>query len=171
MSAAPESKADSLETVLRLYGLAVEMADRLSARRAGANSFFLALQTGLAALLGAYAARGNEPPFAPDRFVLTLAVLAGLVLALAWFLLLRSYRKLNSAKFAVINAIEQGHFQTRPFTEEWAVLKRTDDVFKGWRQRFKLRDRYTELGVVERFVPLAFVAFYILLGVHFAGYL
>ena len=38
--------------VLELYQLAVEMADRLSARRVLADTFFLTLNTGLAALLG-----------------------------------------------------------------------------------------------------------------------
>jgi hypothetical protein len=38
--------------VLELYQLAVEMADRVSARRGLANTFFLTVNTGLAALLG-----------------------------------------------------------------------------------------------------------------------
>lgn len=37
---------------LDLYKLAVEMADRTSARRAGANSFFLTLHAALAAFVG-----------------------------------------------------------------------------------------------------------------------
>ena len=42
----------SNSTQLELYKLAVEMADRVSARRALANTFFLTVNTGLAALLG-----------------------------------------------------------------------------------------------------------------------
>jgi hypothetical protein len=37
---------------IELYKLAVEFADRISARRALANTFFLTVNTGLAALLG-----------------------------------------------------------------------------------------------------------------------
>lgn len=158
---------DSTDVVMQLYALAVEMADRVSARRAGANSFFLALQTGLAALLATFAVRNpadKEP--VPDTFVLLLAVVAGFVLALAWWLLLGSYRKLNAAKFIVINAIEKEHFGVRPFTDEWTVLRRTDTVTR-WQDRLThARDRYAELGVVEQFVPLLFAVLYLVLAYH-----
>src|SRR5688500_2291359 len=78
---------------VELYKLAVEMADRISARRALANTFFLTVNTGLAALLG-----GKELRW--------YVAVAGLVFTLTWWWLLQSYRKLNSAKFQVINAIE-----------------------------------------------------------------
>jgi hypothetical protein len=78
---------------LDLYKLAVEMADRISGRRALANTFFLTVNTGLAALLG-----GNNLRW--------YVAAAGIVFALAWWWLLQSYRKLNWAKFEVINAIE-----------------------------------------------------------------
>jgi hypothetical protein len=163
---APEAR-ESNETVLRLYSLAVEMADRSSARRAGANTFFLALQTGLAALLGTYAVRTGRAGEQTDRFVLALAVLAGLILALAWLFLLRSYRKLNAAKFTVINEMERMYFKVRPFTDEWALLRQDHLVPKNWRERVsRRRDRYAELGVVERVVPLAFVVLYVALGAH-----
>jgi hypothetical protein len=42
--------SDDTGTILELYKTAVEMADRTSARRAGANSFFLTLNTALAAI-------------------------------------------------------------------------------------------------------------------------
>ena len=48
--------------VLELYQLAVEMADRVSARRGLANTFFLTLNTGLAALLGEAICAGTSPP-------------------------------------------------------------------------------------------------------------
>lgn len=138
------------------------MADRVSARRATANSFFLALQTGLAAALGAFALRvdpvGRERE--PDTFVLVLAAAAGLILAGAWFLLLRSYRKLNAAKFAVINKIEEEHFAVRPYVDEWSLLKREDPVKRRW------RDRYTELGFIEQAVPGAFAVLYTVLAVY-----
>lgn len=151
------------ETALRIYTLAVEMADRVSARRAGANSFFLALQTALAAALGAFAvrpdARQTQPE--PDRFVLVLAVVTGIILATAWFLL-RSYRKLNRAKFEVIGKIEDSYFKVKPFSQEWQLLKAQDPVKRRW------RDRYTELGFIEQAVPIAFVVLYLALAVHLA---
>jgi hypothetical protein len=124
---------------LELYKLAVEMADRVSARRATANTFFLTVNTGLAALLG-----GKELRW--------YVAVAGILFALTWFLLLRSYRRLNAAKFDVILAIEQG-FSIRPYTDEWQILKPKTPGDKR-------RRKYLELGQVERIVPLVFIAIY-----------
>ena len=61
------------------YKLAVEMADRLSARRMQANSFFLAVNAGL---------------------------LTVLVLCYGWWRIVRSHRPLSSGKHAVILELE-----------------------------------------------------------------
>lgn len=120
---------------LELYKLAVEMADRISARRAVANTFLLAVQSGLVSLLGTHA-------FDPQAIAG-----GGLVLALAWWVLLRSYRDLNRAKFKVICDMEK-RLPVQLFDQEWQYLKR--DPVKTW------RGRYAELGTVERVVPLIF---------------
>lgn len=139
-----------------MYRLAVEMADRVSARRATANSFFLTIHAGLAAFVGVVSPP-RESVMGPDRFGLTLTAVVGLVLAGSWWLLLRSYRDLNSAKFKVITEVEQ-QFDVRPFAREWEFLK-TDPV-KRW------RPRYAELGFVERVVPLVFAGVYIVLALR-----
>jgi hypothetical protein len=159
------SAGEAPESILRLYAIAVEMADRVSARRATANTFFLALQTGLAAALGAFAIRGGAGggQQARDTFVLVLAATAGLILAAAWFLLLRSYRKLNAAKFSVINEIENAYFDVRPFVDEWTLLKQEDRVKRRW------RDRYTELSFIEQAVPGAFAVLYLILAIYLAA--
>jgi hypothetical protein len=158
------TERENTDTALRLYALAVEMADRVSARRATANSFFLTLQTGLAAALGLFAVRtdAQRADTRPDSFVLILAVVAGMILATAWWLLLRSYRRLNAAKFQVISRIEETYFSVRPFVDEWNLLKRDDPIKR------KRRDRYTELGLVEQAVPLAFAILYVVLAIHLA---
>lgn len=119
---------------LEIYKLAVEMADRISARRAAASSFFLTTQSALIALVGATSL--DDWAFA----------LPGLLLALTWWLLLRSYRLLNSAKFQVIQGMES-QLPASPFQAEWDLL---DPADKKW------RERYFELGLIERVVPLAF---------------
>jgi hypothetical protein len=164
MSDDQPSQSESSESVFQIYALAVEMADRVSARRASANSFFLALQTGLAAALGLFAVRANAHgrEVEPDKVVLILAAVAGVILAVAWWLLLRSYRKLNRAKFAVINRIEEAYFEVQPFLEEWVLLKQEDPVKRKW------RDRYTELGFIEQAVPIAFVGLYVVLAIYLA---
>ena len=73
-----------------------------------------------------------------------------------WWLQLRSYRDLNRAKFAVIIEVEK-QLPVRVFTDEWQSLK--TDPIKTWRQR------YAELGTVERVVPWVFAALYVTLFV------
>lgn len=162
MNEEPPTLPQVPEHALKLYTLAVEMADRVSARRATANSFFLTIQTGLAAALAAFTVRVGSDGAAPepDRFVLALAAVAGLILALAWWLLLRSYRKLNGAKFQVINKIEEQYFQIRPFLDEWAFLKAEDPARRRW------RDRYAELGFIEQAVPACFGVLYLILALY-----
>jgi hypothetical protein len=111
------------------------MADRVSARRATANGFFLTVQTTLLALM---AVKGLDRDW---------VAAGGLVLACAWWLLLRSYRDLSRAKWAVIQAMETG-LPLQPFTDEWVPL--SQDPVKWW------RPRYAEQGFVERLVPTVF---------------
>ncbi|WP_457784557.1 RipA family octameric membrane protein, partial [Streptomyces albidoflavus] len=82
--------------------------------------------------------------------------LAGITLSAAWWMQLRSYRDLNTAKFQVINKLEE-HLPARIFADEWEALKR--DPIPGWRKR------YAELGTSERIVPLVFVGAHLILFV------
>lgn len=77
-------------TELELYRLAVEMADRISARRTAANTYFLTIHTLLFGAIGF--SRLGRPDAPPMLWVLPAA---GLVLCLIWWMLLRSYRDLN----------------------------------------------------------------------------
>jgi hypothetical protein len=133
---------------VELYKLAVEMADRISARRGLANSFFLTVNTGLAALLG-----GEELRW--------YVAAAGIVLCVTWWALLKSYRDLNSAKFDVILAMEEA-LPARVFRDEWTSLKR--DPVKFAMRRDAVRSwagQYRELGWIERMVPWVFAIIYV----------
>lgn len=118
------------------YKLAVEMADRVSARRATANSFFVTVQSALVTAFG-FSKYGRWP----------LAV-AGIVVVAVWWLSLRSYRMLNGAKFDVINKMEE-RLPVAPYRDEWALLDRKDGP---------LHQRYAALSFVEQTVPVAFMA-------------
>src|SRR5215217_2669349 len=87
---------ETTEQYLELYKLAVEMADRISARRATANAFFLTINTTLLAFVSSGSLR-----------VLWLVALAGIALSGTWWILLKSYRDLNVAKFGVILKMEK----------------------------------------------------------------
>jgi hypothetical protein len=130
-----ETRFELPDGYLEIYKLAVEMTDRVSARRAVASSFFLTAQSALVVLVGATST--DDWAFA----------LPGLVLAANWWLLLRSYRILNTAKFRVIQQMEE-RLPAAPFRDEWLELK--PERGKSW------RGRYFELGLLERIVPAVF---------------
>jgi hypothetical protein len=158
-------------TFVDVYKTAVEMADRTSARRAVANSYFLTINTALAAVVGIVSAARRVGPSGPpsfDRFGLAVTSLAGIVLACVWWLLLRYYRRLNAAKFQVINGMEE-QLPARPYTDEWAILHQAavsgaaeGAVTRWWRRKVQHR----EATVVEQVVPFVFMAIYVALGIR-----
>ncbi len=164
---------DATATLLELYKTAVQMADNVSARRAGANSFFLTLNTALAAVVGIVSAarkpppHGNLPTF--DAFGIVLTAIAGIVLALTWQALLRYYRRLNRAKWDVINTLEK-RLPAQPFTDEWAILHPAPSPGKTlpsqWTRWWRREVQHREATVVEQVVPLVFVAIYLALAVR-----
>ncbi|MFJ5869516.1 hypothetical protein ACIQEY_34590 [Streptomyces parvus] len=138
---------------LELYKLAVEMADRVSARRGAANAFFLSVQSAFVGLAALAFQQLAASPWWGSAGVL----LAGLALTVAWWMQLRSYRDLNTAKFKVINTMEE-NLPSKIFAAEWEELKR--DPIPVWRKR------YAELGTSERIIPAVFAVAHLLL---FAG--
>lgn len=172
--------ARDTSTLLELYKIAVEMADRVSARRAGANSFFLSLNTVLATVVGVVSSARKAPPYgnvpAFDAFGLIVTVVAGVVLALVWRSLLKYYRRLNAAKFDVINNLEE-LLPAKPFTAEWAILhpdesldedsaeiqsNRVWERLRAWRRQ----SRHREATVIEQVVPIVFMLIYVVLGLR-----
>ena len=140
--------------VMEIYKLTVEMADRMSARRAVANAFFLTVNTTLVAVVGLRSETDGSA-------LLPISVcIAGIAVAACWWFLLRNYRKLNEAKFAVINQIEADHLPVKPFLDEWAVLSDGDPA-PGRLKKVKAGLR--QLGNVERVVPVVFGLLYVVL--------
>lgn len=137
MAAPPDGYID-------IYKLAVEMADRISARRAVASSFFLTVLSTLVALIGV---------LKTDEWALAAP---GLLLAIAWLALLTSYRRLNRAKFTVIQRMED-RLPASPYKDEWEILKNSSTPVT-------LTERYFELGLIEQSVPIVF-------GIVFLGIL
>lgn len=159
----PTIDADDQQARLEIYKLIVEMADRMTARRAGANSFFLAVNAALATLVGLFGSSkdGDVTRFAAWGVIAGAA--AGVVLAISWWMLLRYYRRLNGAKFDVINNIET-RLPEQPYTQEWTILHPTEAAPPA-----KTKGRgyhHREATVIEQFVPWVFVGVYLVLGVQ-----
>lgn len=144
---------------LEIYKLAAEMADRVSVRRMTANSFFLAVNSALFVLEGFAIDKLPEN----KRVVIFFMATVGIVLSLTWFFALKSYRKLNGAKYGVILDMEKTMRQ-KIFGDEWEKLKRVDSSEpKSLRDKWiKYKDRYTDLTNIESAVPVLFGIAYLL---------
>jgi hypothetical protein len=134
-------------TVLEQYKLYVEMADRISARRGLANTFFLTLNSAVFTLFGVL--WKDKPPTLDDAVVVLLAVVAGGQCAV-WWLLVRSYRLLARAKWDVVRLMEE-HLPVSPYAAEWQGL--------GEGKSWKL---YVPLSHAESWVPHLFGAVYLI---------
>lgn len=144
-----EPKTDLPAHYFELYNLAVEMADRISARRGLTSTFFVTVNTALMTLLGSHS------------FGWYVSV-AGIVLSIVWWALLKSYRDLNTAKYYVIHAMEE-RLPVKIYKDEWTTLKREPVKFALKRSTMESWvAQYRELGAVERIVPWVFVALYII---------
>lgn len=134
-------KADRAER-LELYKLMVEMADRVSQRRQVANSFYLSINT---LLVGGSAYLGTTT--ASTRTTLLIS-LAGVMVCIYWVKAIESYKTLNTAKFSIINEIENS-LVIKPFTDEWAKLDPDGDG-----------KRHKPFHETEKFVPRVFMGMY-----------
>lgn len=128
--------------LLPQYQLCVEMADRISARRATINSYFLTLNTGIFTVFGFLLQ--NEKLRIPFM-IFTLLV------CLSWWWTLRSYRLLNQAKFRVIGEMES-RLLSAPYKCEWHYLGEGKD--------WKL---YMSLSTLESLIPAGFAVLYLVM--------
>ncbi|MFJ4479455.1 RipA family octameric membrane protein [Streptomyces xanthochromogenes] len=134
------------QVILEQYKLCVEMADRVSARRNLANTFFLSVNSAVVATIAV--GRGLSTV---SLWVLAAGLAILVAQCAAWWLMVRSYRQLNAAKYKVIAMFEK-RLPTFAYSRaEWAMLGEGRD----WR-------RYLPLTHVEQWVPAIFSAAYLL---------
>jgi hypothetical protein len=132
--------------ILEQYKLYVEMADRISARRALANTFFLTLNTAILTAIGVF---WNKQPSGSD-WALLVPLIVLVAQCVTWYWLIRSYRQLNAGKYTVIAALERRLPATPYYGGEWLALGEGKD-----------RARYWPLTHVEQGIPMLFAAAYL----------
>lgn len=141
-----ESYGDSFKADLfEQYKLYVESAERISERRVAANNYLLTVNAFLVTLYGLVAASRFS------TFWTILVPVAGFLVALTWHRIITSYRDLNAVKFKVIHELEQ-HMPAALFDYEW---------HRAEEGRGKA---YPPLSHLERWVPIIFMALYVLLA-------
>ena len=139
--------------LLEIYKLHAELADRVSQRREGANRLFVSLLTGTLIFLVALLRYGAETM--PVGAILTAVSIFGIFLSAAWYIIIRSYRQLNSGKFAALHELEE-KLAYPFFKREWELL-----------EEGKSRSRYWKLTVVETILPVIFTLLYLALIIIF----
>ena len=115
------------------------MADRISSRRATANSYFLSVNSAILAFVSYLSSRDT------DQYLWLLSI-AGIALSVLWEALITSYRNLNTAKFLVIHKIEK-RLPISPYDAEWDAMGRG-----------KQPNLYRPISHIERGVPFIFIA-------------
>lgn len=146
---------DEKQELLEIYKLHAELADRVSQRREGANRIFVSLLTGTLIFLAAFLRYGGETM--PIDAILTTISIFGIFLSAAWYIIIRSYRQLNSGKFAALHELEE-KLAYPFFKREWELL--------GMVEEPKARC-YWRLTVVETLLPGIFAIFFTLIIILF----
>jgi hypothetical protein len=135
------------ESKFAMFELYLATAEKVSDRRAQANSWMLSVNSAIVAFYG-YLQSDKMAISAGQRAVWLWAIpAAGVIVCLAWAALLASYRKLTYAKFAVLAELE-ANLPVSPFTRE--------------RQIYKNEGRRSS-SQIEILIPVCFVLLYIII--------
>jgi hypothetical protein len=135
------------EDLFEQYKMYVEMADRISERRAAANNFFLTANTLLISIFGVVV--GKDALLKNSTGIwFPLFALSGLAFSITWFYIVKSYRQLNSGKFKVIHEIEK-HLPLALYKGEWEALGEGLDP-----------NLYRPLTHIENYAPMTFELIY-----------
>jgi len=137
-----------LSILFEQYKLFVDSSEKLVARRQTVNTLFLSI---IALLISAAGFMVKDIPQQGVAFAGVLALgLAGILMCVTWRTLVRSYRQLNTGKFAVIHALEQ-HLPAALFIAEWYALGEGRD-----------KKKYTPFTKSEVVIPVVFAVLYLL---------
>lgn len=137
------------EILLEQYKAFVKTTDKVSSLRSTTNNFFIVINT---ALLAFFPVIFDKTSGIQEEGVFIIIVgVVGLVLNAIWFLTIKTYKTLNSAKFKAIKEMED-QLPAQPFEREWERLKS-----RKWTKK------YLTLTGIEIFLPLVMVLPYIAL--------
>lgn len=131
------------QELLEIYKLHADLADRVSQRREGANRLYVTLLVGLVLFAAAMLRFGTDG--IPVDTVLFWTGVLGAILAISWYIVIRSYRQLNTGKFNALQDLEQ-RLEYPFFTKEWELLGEGKKPTRYWR-----------LTVVETALPCIFL--------------
>jgi len=128
--------------LLEIYRLHADLADKVSQRREGANRLYVSLLVGLGVFVAASLRFGDGDVY--EKPILIFSGVVGALLSVSWFVVIRSYRQLNSGKFKALHELEE-KLAYPFFKREWELLDEGKNL-----------SRYWKLTNVETGLPLIF---------------
>ncbi len=141
---ADDSDDGSFEArLLEQYKAYVQSADNASARRVASGRYLLTIN---AALVAAY---GFQAALSERAMLAVFVALAGIMLSLLSYSIIKSFRDLNTVKFKIIHELEE-RLPAAPYTYEWQLLEEG----RG--------KAYWPTTHVERWMPFVFLALHVL---------
>lgn len=136
----------SKKVFFELYRMYVDGMEKVSDRRLLANNFFLSVNTALISLSGILL--NLKSPIVNLTFILLISSV-GILICLIWWVIVYSYKQLNTGKFIIIHEMEK-KLPFRLYYNEWKALGEGKDLHK-----------YLPFSHVEIFIPLVFVILYV----------
>lgn len=136
------------EILFEQYKLYVEGMEKVSDRRMVANNYFLTINTAIISLTGLLF---NLKSTFINLCYTQIVGFIGIVICIIWFLIVLSYKQLNTGKFKIIHEIEK-NLPIQLYSSEWKVLGEGKSIKK-----------YMPFSHIEAWIPFAFVVIYIML--------
>ncbi len=135
------------EHLLEQYKLYVDSAQRVSEKRISTGNYLLTVSSSLMTVFGIASTQRVGGGW------LIIIPIAGLLVSLTWYSLIRSYKNLNTAKFKAIHEIEN-YLPVALFRYEWHSC----ELGQG--------KTYKPITHLERWIPLIFAGVYLVLSVY-----
>ena len=143
-----EFSADYIDKMFEQYRIFLQMIGGLERRREMVNRFFLSINIGLLAVIGLSTQLESTVLMPYEMWKLSMPVV-GITFAAIWLGNLRSYKKLSSVKWDIVQKIEE-RLPLKIHKVEWDILQAT---------------KYRQLTSGEQIIPICFVAVYLIIGI------
>lgn len=130
---------ETMQALLAQWSVCVSQANEISGKRLSTNNIYITVNAALVALMSFTSSWQN-----------CLIAVLGIFVSVLWMNSIRSYRRLNAAKYNVILELEK-HLPAAPMETEWNILQRDK--------------RYHRLTSTEHILPIIFLLLFALMPV------
>ena len=141
--------------LLEQWKTATQLASNISSQRQQTNNFYMTAMTMLTSGLLFICNLENITPLI--RWIVGFGSVIGLICCICWFIMIRSFSKINAAKYHIINEIEQ----YLPAN----VLNYEHELKTASKKSKDKKYDYVSFAKVERIMPLVFAVLFVLVAI------